>query len=107
MQDWVLNPAMYMQLQEGSRFCGPGCRCRGCSNVPSNSDEDDLHDLDMRRAEMEEIQNQNVMESDDDSEVELSDGNDDSETEEIMARVFGDESDRANQIKIYFFEIPF
>lgn len=47
----------------------------------------------MRRAEMEEIQNQNVMESDDDSEVELSDGNDDSETEEIMARVFGDESD--------------
>ena len=41
---------------------------------------------------MEENQNQNILESDEDSEVELTDV-DDSETEEMMARVFGDESD--------------
>ena len=41
---------------------------------------------------MEENQNQNILESDEDSELELTDV-DNSETEEIMARVLGNESD--------------
>lgn len=91
--------------EKNGRFRGPGCQCIGCTNVPtvitstssasgSTHDDDDLHEVvveDLRRAGVDQEQQESEFEAE--SEDEEGYMNNDSETEEIMARVFGDDSE--------------
>ena len=83
--------------RKNGRFCGPGCQCIGCTNVPtastssSRSEDCDLQEVvleDMRRAEDDQQQQNSETESEDGEESDTL-LNNDSETDEIMARVFG------------------
>ena len=87
------------------RYCGPGCQCIGCTNVPTAStstcssrhEDNDLHEVvveDLRRAGVDQQQQESEFktESEDDEENNII-MNNDSKTEEIMARVFGDDSE--------------